>query len=212
MNTKKIIFDLFLFTGGAAIGSLVTWKVVKTKYERIAQEEINSVKETWDRMNRMEPGEIAPYDEDEEIEEDDEDEECDFEDPVRIAYHELARVYSTSGEHDDEDVGKGEGDHDEPGFDPPYVITPNDFGDGNYDHELHCLTYYSDGVLSTDWYEKLDIEDTIGLEALDHFGDYAEDVVHVRNERLQADYEVVKDPRNYSDLLKNNPLTGAYAD
>ena len=33
------------FVAGAAIGSLLAWKFAKDKYERIAQEEIDSVKE-----------------------------------------------------------------------------------------------------------------------------------------------------------------------
>ena len=36
---------VFIFAAGAIIGSVVTWKIVKTKYEQIANEEIESVKE-----------------------------------------------------------------------------------------------------------------------------------------------------------------------
>ena len=39
--------NLCVFAIGATIGSLVTWKLVKTKYEMIAQEEIDSVKEVF---------------------------------------------------------------------------------------------------------------------------------------------------------------------
>ena len=42
MNTK--IVGALAFLAGAAVGSVVTWKVVKTKYDQIIQEEINSVK------------------------------------------------------------------------------------------------------------------------------------------------------------------------
>ena len=41
------VTEVAMFAAGAAIGALVTWKLVKNKYERIAQEEINSVKETF---------------------------------------------------------------------------------------------------------------------------------------------------------------------
>ena len=33
------------FLAGTAVGVAVSWKALKTKYERLAQEEINSVKE-----------------------------------------------------------------------------------------------------------------------------------------------------------------------
>ena len=41
---RDMFMKLFIFTAGAAIGSAVTWNVAKTKYERIANEEIASVK------------------------------------------------------------------------------------------------------------------------------------------------------------------------
>ena len=41
MNHK--VANVLAFVAGAVIGSAITWKFVKTKYERIAQEEIDSV-------------------------------------------------------------------------------------------------------------------------------------------------------------------------
>lgn len=198
---KRTLFNVLLFATGAAIGSVVTWKVVKTKYERIAQEEIDSVKETWSRMNQLESDDYTYEDEDVDELEDTED---GFDDDVMTAYARLVNNYSNSGINV-ETGQKGEGDV--PYINGPYVITPDDFGNGDYDHDMHCLTYYSDGVLANDWDEILDVDETIGEDSLEHFGDYAEDVVHVRNERLNADYEVVRDDRAYADLVANNPLT-----
>ena len=42
---NDILNKAFIFAAGAIIGSAVTWKIVKTKYEQIANEEIESVKE-----------------------------------------------------------------------------------------------------------------------------------------------------------------------
>lgn len=39
--------NVFIFLGGAAIGSLITWKYVETKYKKLAEEEIASVKELY---------------------------------------------------------------------------------------------------------------------------------------------------------------------
>ena len=39
--------NVFIFLGGAAIGSLITWKYVETKYKKLAEEEITSVKELY---------------------------------------------------------------------------------------------------------------------------------------------------------------------
>ena len=46
--------SVLIFTAGAVIGSLITWKLVKTKYENIANEEIASVKETFSKYNKCE--------------------------------------------------------------------------------------------------------------------------------------------------------------
>lgn len=217
MNNK--LSNVLLFAAGAAIGSLVTWKVVKTRYERIAQEEINSVKEMWARMNDEESDEESmPEDEDEleeveetELDNDEDDDDDDFDESTMFDYSALASKYKTSGDEDEND-GKGEGDDEVPYINGPYVITPGDFGDGNFDHELHCLTYYSDGILANDWWVTFDIDETIGQDSLEHFGDHAEDIVHVRNERLKADYEVVRDYRNYADVLASDPLMRTYED
>lgn len=201
---KKTLINVLLFTTGAAIGSLVTWKVLKTKYERIIQEEIDSVKETWARMNQ------------ENHDEDDLDEDDLFEDnwdeETVSNYHDLAGKYNRSSTGDVENDKEGGGDDEGSYVNGPYVINPNDYGDGNYDHNLCNVTYYADGILADTWDVELDIDETIGEDAINHFGDYGDDdVIHVRNERLQIDYEVVRDPRNYKDVIKSSPAP-AYAD
>lgn len=201
---NKNMFNVFLFATGAAFGSVVTWKVVKTRYERIAQEEIDSFKATYALCMRGQSNEDIQS-------EDDWDEDDDDEDPDMTTYQELAHRYDQSGD-EAENGREGAGDDEVPYINGPYVIPPEDFGDGSYDHEMHCLTYYADGVLSNDWYEQLDIDETIGEDSLEHFSDYVESVLHVRNERLNADYEIVQDPRKYADMIANDPLMRAYAD
>ncbi len=211
---KQKVFNVFLFTAGAVIGSVVTWKVVKTKYDRIVQEEIDSVKETWARMNGHNADEEECVEEDV-CESDDTDIVEAEEDPDLIEYYKLASAYIQPDNEDDEDEvdngAEGGGDEEVPYINGPYVITPDEYGAGDCDFELHCLTYYSDDVLTNDWDEVFDIEETIGRDSLEHFGEHAEDVVHVRNERLRADYEVVHDHRTYEDVVLNNPLTRTHA-
>lgn len=203
MNKK--LFNVLLFTAGATIGSLVTWKVLKKKYEQLLQEEIDSFKETYALC--MSGTEADDNDTDDFCDTSDTEDEA-FSESDMTEYATLAGKYGHPSS--DENIEKGGGDDEVPYINGPYVIKPEEFGDGNYDHELHCLTYYDDGVLANDWWEKLDIDETIGQEALEHFGDYTEDVVHVRNERLQRDYEVTRDPRNYLDIVANDPLIKAY--
>ena len=43
-----LVSNLFIFIGGALIGSSITYLVVKNKYDKIIDEEIASVKETYE--------------------------------------------------------------------------------------------------------------------------------------------------------------------
>ena len=42
---KSKFINVLMFAAGAVIGSAVTWKIVKDRYERVIEEEIESVKE-----------------------------------------------------------------------------------------------------------------------------------------------------------------------
>ena len=101
MNCKFI--NVLMFAAGAAIGSAVTWKVVKTKYERIAQEEIESVKEAYADMVANLQEQADDYSAMDEAEEwtdledlDDENDECDNEpDDYLNDYARLIEQYKT---------------------------------------------------------------------------------------------------------------------
>ena len=79
----------------------------------------------------------------------------------------------------------------------PYEITPNEFGD--IDYEQIELVLFADGVLADgDSYEKVeDVNGMIGKENLTKFGHYEPDRVCVRNDRLKCDYEIIRDERIY---------------
>ena len=47
-NIKKF----FIFVAGAAVGSAVTWKLFKAKYEQIANEEIEEMREYYNRREK----------------------------------------------------------------------------------------------------------------------------------------------------------------
>ena len=175
---KTILSSIGMFVAGAAIGSLVTWKLVKTKYERIAQEEIDSVKEVFSkREEKSSEKDIDEDDSETESLEDIIDESC----------------YKTESTNKEEKKEMNNSDR-------PYVITPEEFGDSDY--AIISLTYYTDGTVTN---EKNKIvangDELIGLESLDHFGEYEDDSVFVRNDALQIDFEILKDWRDYSEVM-----------
>lgn len=87
----------------------------------------------------------------------------------------------------------------------PYVISPEEFGEFE-EYEKISLTYYADEVLADENDEEVDdVEEIVGKGSLNHFGEYEDDSVFVRNDRLKCDYEILLDQRNYSDVVKTMP-------
>lgn len=178
MNKGK---GLILFAAGAVIGSLATWLVIKKRYEKLVQEEIDSVKKAFSNNNEPDTN-SDNVDKDE----DDDDEDCVDED--KDEYNNLL-VKEGYSEEDKDIVKCGE----------PYVISPEEFGE-LADYKLVTLTYYSDGTLADDSGEIINITETVGQHAMTCFGDYVENMVHVRNDVLKTDYEVLLDESFYSEV------------
>jgi hypothetical protein len=194
-NTKCI----FAFAVGVAVGSAVSWKLLKTKYEQIAQEEIDSVKAAFSEREHAESDERLP--EESESVNDTVDE---VEKPDMASYESLL---SDSGYTDYAAIRSGEKKEEKPKVERPYVISPEEFGDF-YDYERITLTHYGDHVLADEDDELVDdVDNTVGSDYADHFGDYEndEDSVYVRNDRLKCDYEILRDHRKYSDVTGIGP-------
>lgn len=86
--------------------------------------------------------------------------------------------------------------------DKPYIITPEQFGEIE-EYEKISLVYYSDGVLTDENDELIDdIEEIVGEDSLNHFGEYEEDSVFVRNDSRKCDYEILMDLRKFEDVPK----------
>ena len=83
------------------------------------------------------------------------------------------------------------------------VIDPEEFGDEE-DYDQVNLTYYADGVLTDDFDNPIeDVEAMVGDYALNSFGDFEPDAVHVRNDATKTYYEILRDERNFADLKRN---------
>lgn len=193
--SKKINFTMFVV--GAAVGSIVTWQYVVKKYEQIAQEEIDSVKEIFSKR------ETDSAEEDEVVREKASKAK---EKPNIVEYAAKLREQGYTNYSDVEpEIKKEEVNEESMDIDTPYVIQPEEFGEFD-DYEKIGLTYYSDQIL-TDEYDELveDIEDTVGFDSLNYFGEYEDDSVFVRNDRLKCDYEILLDQRKYSDVTKRKP-------
>ena len=195
---KDTLNKAIIFAAGAAIGSAVTWKLVKNKYEQIAQEEIDSVKEAFFRREQ----ELITPDNDESMSHAEEVVE-EFETGLKNTkppLKEYAETLRKQGYVDYTDYEKEE----DVDMMKPVVIAPEEFGeDETYD--TISLTYFADNYLTDDRNLLVDVEKTVGKESLTHFGEFEDDSVFVRNDELKVYYEILLDERSYVDLINERP-------
>lgn len=179
MNDK--LSSVIIFCGGVFIGGFLTWGFFKTKYEKIANEEIASVKETFNNYKVEEAlkGNDA-Y--------------------INIIDSNSYRNYSNTAIETDKKGGTADME-----LKQPYVITPEQYED-NVDYTKVSLTWYNDEVLEDDWGNVLDPDDVIGSDALKTFGQYEKDSVFVRDDDEQIDYEVLLDTRSYKETYGHDPV------
>lgn len=182
--------NVLIFLGGAAIGSVVTWKLIEKKYKDLADEEIASVVETF--KNRKKTKKTK-----EEIKE------------VVTAVLEkqptdevVANEIIIDRQYSIEDAGDYEVNIEQHKSTVPYVIMPEEFGEYTEYGTKH-LTYYADGVLADEIDNPVtsaDMETMIGPDALDHFGEYEDDSVYIRDEINEIDYEILKSEKLFSEI------------
>lgn len=188
--------NIIIFTLGFGIGSVATWFSVKKKYEQIAQEEIDSIKEAFLKKGKKLGKEI-----DEAHEKLKENEEID--------YATIANIYARNQDNrefvDYAAISSNKPEKEEIKMDKPYVISPDEFGEKD-GYEKISLSYYNDQILADEDDVAVDnVEETVGFDSLNHFGEYEDDSVFVRNDRLKCDYEILIDQRKYSDVIANKP-------
>lgn len=163
------------FALGAAVGSVAAWGFLKSRYEQLARDEIEEVRDYYrqkgEEVDSEQPDPEEEYDEEADAKE----------------YQSLIKNYT------EQEGGS------EIGFDEAVrVVSPEDFAAFD-EYQMETLTYYADGTLADDFNNP--IEDVPGMvgDALDHFGDYDgdDDVIHVINDNHKCSYEICKDVRTF---------------
>ena len=187
---SETIKKIFIFIAGAGLGAIVSWQFLKNKYEQIANEEIASVKEAYNKKNDISS---------------DESEEDEFQEktadgklvetalPSEEEVNEYKKIVSNYTNNENEEKGVTDMPR------GPYVIKPEEFG--NMDYDLVSLEYYADKVLvDEDDHPIQDVEYMVGEDSLEHFGEYEEDAVYVRNDLIKTDFEILLvESRYYED-------------
>lgn len=198
---------VLMFALGAAVGSLITWKLLEKKYKDLADEEIESVIE---RFNNREKEErhiinnfehIVTYNDapNEDLTKPNKEEKEDYHKMVQDLEYDYSYDYSddpdiTITKMDDGSIWMGP----TPDRIEPYIINPDEFGD-NDDYSTKTWMYYADFTVT-------DEEGEIVSDAQNHIGDALTDLIqsgdnsiYVRNDNNKCDYEIIKSDMRYSD-------------
>lgn len=205
---SKLTTNILVFIAGATVGSVATWYYMKNKYgdfeeieyyeeedipveydneeDILVENDIEMKSETVSGLNINKPNIIDYADK---LKKENYTNYSNMEMPLPEA--EVAPI-KTKEENVDKET--------------PYVISPDDFGEED-GYETISLTYYQKNDLVTDDDDEPveNVDMVVGYESLTHFGEYEDDSVFVRNDRLKADYEILLDDRDYEDVLKHKP-------
>ena len=191
MNRK--LSNVLLFTAGVAVGSLVTWRYFKSKYE-VVEDEIEEKTEEAEGESEEDDPEVL-------------ESKMSYKKPPLKEYVKMVEdngyVPKTHMEEVKEEIANGEWD-DKDVYEP-FIIRPEEYGE-IHAYETLSLNYYADGVLTDELDNPIeDVESLVPADFADHFGEYEDDVVHVRNDNLECDYEILRDLRKFTDVVGEYP-------
>ena len=183
------IKNVLLFTAGLVMGSVVTWKITKDKYEQWANDEIRMMREYYNQKEEE-------YYEEEDLDEEPIEAEVRTERNTKPDLTEYTSKLNESGYTDYSEISKKdeEEDNESDMEEKPYVISPEEFGDFD-DYETIELTYYKNGYVTDDQdilMSNDEVEEAIGWNNITRMGEYEEDALHVRNEKRKTDYEILQ--------------------
>lgn len=197
--------DLIIFVAGCAVGGIGASLYLKDVYRRYAQEEIDSV---IDRERHKRETEACSYGR--AVEDSTEDEER-IEQAKEAAKNaankssitEYANVVKKEGYKDYSEYSKPEPvEEKEVNANPISYILPSEFGDEEAYEQIE-LTYYADGILADEEGDLVqDIDLTVGNEFDEHFGEYDDAMVYIKNDVMKAYYMIYMSDDCYRDIFE----------
>ena len=169
------LYTGMIFGAGVAVGAALAVFFVREKYRRRTQEEIDSVKEAFRRDKGV------PVDAPVLVSKDDEPEEW--------------PIYSVPPVRENA-----------PSEEPTYlhVIPPDEYGD-NDEYALYEWKFYADGVLADEMDEEVSRDEYEGIQIAEHFGEYEDDTVYLRDDDRECYYAILRDYRTFEEVLQTMP-------
>lgn len=171
--------NVLIFLGGFGIGCVAGWKLVEKRYRDLADEEIESVVETFSNRESLkkEPeNDVNPTD-------------------ISGLEEEVKKYnYSAINEDTEKVSPKKEKKSRSTKIE---VIKMEDFGTKD-DFDTKTLIFWNDGILTTDQNEVISQPVEVIGNALSYFDNNDElDCVYIRNKNNKIDYEILKSEKDF---------------
>lgn len=164
------------FLAGAGVGAGLAWYITKRHYENYIYDEVDAIRESYEEEKQEERDKKV----------------------YRAKVKNLDYISQDIVPIDEEDCDENGIKKDETEINPfpsepvdyPYTIGPDAYHDETL-FDKQTVTYYTESdVLVTD--EDEIIEHGLIGDGINQFGEYEEDTVFVRNEKLGMDFEVIR--------------------
>lgn len=214
---KDAITKAVYFTAGLFIGGGVTYLVIKDRYKRLTEEEVASVRDSFEKIYERKARQLA----------DDWNSQPDPEESAKAKEEYRTIVanseYETVSDHvpeeavayihtkdadvevhsEDENFEVTVATESDPNPNKPYVIDVVDFmNNGDYDNIT--MTYWTQEDILVDEREEIihEVDSLIGRNNLNFFDEHPnEDTVYIRNNKEEVDFEIIKDTRSYAQVV-----------
>lgn len=195
MKMNMHIYSLISFALGTAFGFSLAYKIAEKKYEKIANEEIESVKLAFQRQDAKFPldKDVKPEDNQGEYisKEQKLAEKARNKPDIEIVYHNAMKHRPKDSLANESNI---------------HVIPPNEFGEDE-SYSQYNFTIFADGTLMDDSDKDVIndyMDELIGEDNLEEIGGYEEGALHIKNEDRRCYIEILQDNRTYSEYLSNN--------
>lgn len=190
---KDLLVKGMIFLAGGAIGSVVTWTLVKTKYEQTIEDKNEEILFLRDRYSESKIGKKAGESLAEGLKDG-------MGNPDKLTIQEIRDKVQELGRINDQTMNDKE-EEDEKSVERPYVIAPEEFWEKDYPTII--LTYYEEDDILADEHDKIikNVDELVGKDFADHFGEYEEDSVHIRNHDMGVVYEILRDYGSYKEYM-----------
>lgn len=218
-STRRFIKNVSLFLGGVALGALGAWALSKRNYETEIDgylDKINDLSRDGNSDDREPQAVLETKEETTVMREHDEKvlvlPRDRYKKVVRsLGYDKgdrpdrLADYEHPRDDEQDEDYEYEQKKYEPSSNEKPYIISIDEYTEENTHYDKLTLYFYEDDEVLTEDNEEMieDVEAIVGNYALNCFGENSGDpeVVYVRNDRLQIDYEVIRLSKSYKETV-----------